>query len=182
MTPLVILSIENDDDRAFMEELYLSYRRLMFSELWKTLHNEDDVNDVQQDCIIRLMGKIPLLRALDRDKLVNYIITTCRHSALNFIRSENHTRQYAFDEGFDALSDMVSPSEDRLLRAERREDILSAWQALDEKSRRVLELKYVLEADNAMIAQEFGVGEASVRMLLTRARSRFKKLLDGEEK
>ena len=33
MIPLIILSIENDDDRAFMEDLYLSYRRLMFSEL-----------------------------------------------------------------------------------------------------------------------------------------------------
>lgn len=33
MIPICILAIEDEDDRAFMENLYMSYQRLMYSTI-----------------------------------------------------------------------------------------------------------------------------------------------------
>ena len=44
--PLMILAIENDDDRAYITELYLKYRKLMYSvaiEIVRDPHIAEDM-------------------------------------------------------------------------------------------------------------------------------------------
>ena len=40
MIPYCILVIEDDDDRAFMEQLFVDYHRLMYHEIFKLVHNQ----------------------------------------------------------------------------------------------------------------------------------------------
>lgn len=42
MLPLVILAIEDENDKAFMTWLYLQYRRLIYSEIWKIIGGGDE--------------------------------------------------------------------------------------------------------------------------------------------
>ncbi len=63
--PLIILAIENDGDRAFMEKLYLDHYRLMRAAARKVLMTGDDADDVVNEALIRLIGKISVLKALD---------------------------------------------------------------------------------------------------------------------
>ncbi len=46
MLPLIIMAIEDEDDKAFMAWLYLQYRRLIYSEVRKIVGNTDDVEDL----------------------------------------------------------------------------------------------------------------------------------------
>lgn len=46
MLPLVIMAIEDEDDKAFMTWLYLQYRRLIYSEVRKITGNTDEVEDL----------------------------------------------------------------------------------------------------------------------------------------
>ena len=62
MIPIIILTIENEDDRAFMEGLYLSYNRLMRSEIHKILKDSWATEDVEQNVLEKLIDKIPLLK------------------------------------------------------------------------------------------------------------------------
>ena len=75
MIPYCILVIEDDDDRAFMEQLFVDYHRLMYHEIFKLVHDQWAAEDVMQSTLVRLIDKIPELRIKDRDHLVNYIIT-----------------------------------------------------------------------------------------------------------
>ena len=54
---LIILSIESPEAREFMSELYLSYHRLMYSEISKVLSDSWAVEDVLQTALIKLIGK-----------------------------------------------------------------------------------------------------------------------------
>ena len=174
MIPLILQSIESPQDRDFMEALYLQYNRLILSEVRKILKNDWDTEDVMQQVLIRLIGHIPKLQAMDRSHTVNYIIVTARHTAYNFLRDNKHIVEFPFDETFDVVDDTLVSADERLITLEEIENAGIAWQLLDERSRRLLEMKYILEMPNEEIAQEIGVSANSVRMLLTRARDRLK--------
>jgi RNA polymerase sigma-70 factor (ECF subfamily) len=179
MIPSVVAAIEDIDDRDFMESLYYTYKRLIYSEIRKIVWEDWDVDDILQNTLLRLIAKIPLLRTLGRDQLVNYIISTARNTALNFVRDKKRITQFSFDESIDSL-DAYRASDtalERLELIEMMQAVGDAWSRLDEKYKRVLELKYILEQSNEEIAKEFDIGPNSVRMLLTRARSKLKELM-----
>ena len=86
MIPYCILVIEDDDDRAFMEQLFVEYHRLMYHEIFKLIRDQWAAEDVMQSTLVRLIDKIPELRIKDRDHLVNYIITASKNQARNYLR------------------------------------------------------------------------------------------------
>ena len=64
MLPLVIMAIEDEDDKAFMTWLYLQYRRLIYSEVRKITGNTDEVEDLLQSVVEKLIEKLSLLRGM----------------------------------------------------------------------------------------------------------------------
>ena len=82
MIPYCILVIEDDDDRTFMEQLFVDYHRLMYHEIFKLVHDQWAAEDVMQSTLVRLIDKIPELRLKDRGHLVNYIITASKRPAI----------------------------------------------------------------------------------------------------
>lgn len=174
MIPFIIQAIESPRDRDFMEALYLQYNRLIYSEVRKILKNDWDTEDVMQQVLIRLIGHISKLQAMDRSHTVNYIIVTARHTAYNYLRDNKRIVEFPFDETFDVVDETLVSADERLIVLEESEYTDMAWQSLDERSRRLLEMKYILEMPNEEIALEIGVSTNSVRMLLTRARDKLK--------
>ena len=73
MLPVIILSIENDDDREFMTGLYYQYNRLIYSEAKKILGSDSDAEDVLQDVLEKLIDKLDVLRGLESKKLIKDI-------------------------------------------------------------------------------------------------------------
>ncbi len=182
MIPCVLATIEDMDDRDFMESLYYSYNRLMYSEIRRILHDQWDTEDVLQETLIRLIGKIPLLRTLGRNQLVNYVISTARNTARNYLRDNKRVTQFAFDESIDSLDETKTSDRalERLELIEMMQAVGEAWAQLDEKYKQALEMKYILEKSNEEIANEFDIGVNSVRMLLTRARNQLKTIMEDE--
>ena len=78
MLPIIILTIEDDDDREFMTNIYLKYDRLMFSEAYKITRHCQDTEDVMHTAIVKLIDKIPLLRTFDQKRLAYYLIRTAK--------------------------------------------------------------------------------------------------------
>lgn len=171
MIPLIITSIEDDDDRRFMEDLYLSYNRLMFSTISKIISDEWAVEDILQTVLEKLIGKLQLLRTFSKPKLINYISKTSRNTTLNYLRSQSRrSNEISYDDEIEDAS-LTSPGvEDLLLMSEMIGNAHAAFEKLDDRNKRLLELKYFLEKTNEEIADELRVKPSSVRMMLTRAR------------
>ncbi len=180
MIPLLILSIENSDDRDFMENLFITYERLMYSEILKIVKDHWATDDILQSVIERLIDKIALLQTLPESKLINYIISSVRNTAFNHLR----TKKRHPEESYDAMIYIRSIEPDideRIITRERIANAKSAWESLDNRSARILEMKYILEKANEEIAAELGIEKDSVRMYISRARKAFKdKMKDAE--
>ena len=65
MIPICIQTIENDDDRDFMEWLFLEYHPLMYATIRKVIHDQWTCEDVLQESVRKFIDHIPQLREMD---------------------------------------------------------------------------------------------------------------------
>lgn len=182
MIPYCILVIEDDDDRAYMENLYLEYRRLIYSEVGKIVKNRWDTEDVFQNVLIKLIGQLSKLRSLSRNELVRYIITAARHNAYDYLRDQKGDRELSYDDYLEASDSEGHENgiEDLLISAEEIEFLVHIWPKLDKRTRILLEGYYILEKPMEELAVELGIKPGSVRMALSRARKNANELLKRE--
>lgn len=168
--PAVILTIEDESDREFMTRLYENYKRLMFSEISKVSSVCSDREDILNDSLVKLIGKINLLRSFDRKRLVNYIITTVRNTTIDYCRRDAHfsLNDFAADVGDTPCDNGFV--EDTVLDRISIEEFHKLWPMLNGATREILEKKYILGQSDSEIAQSLGIKASSVRMNLSRAR------------
>lgn len=182
MIPICILAIEDDSDREYMTWLFLQYQKLMYSTILKITQDQWMTDDVLQSSLEKLINKIALLRTLDRNHLVNYIITTCKNTAITEVQSKSKHMDLNFDDCRDR-----SPEEDLsmdawLIRKENIEALEHIWPQLDERSRYLLEARYILGKKAKDIAADLNASPESVRMALTRAkRNAYKLIIDTKK-
>ncbi len=171
MIPFIILAIENDDDRAFMERLYLDYNNLMYFEAKKVVESQWDAEEVVHSTVEKLIHKIDKLKEFDHKRRINYVITSIKNTALTYIHRDD---KLFFVESYDELEGQQDENFDlaEMLADEETADILyEAWQKLSVKRQWILNCKYVLEMSNDEIAKSAGIKTDCVRMLLTRAKN-----------
>jgi len=173
MLPSVIALIVDEDDREFMTQLFLRYRRIMFSEISKLISDQWDAEDILQNSLIKLCDKVSLLRDLDEHRRICYVITTVRNLAKNHIRDNHVVSICSFDDENLNLSDTISDGtniDQTIIIKEQLKDLASVWQMLDETSQRLLEGKYIMMKSDAELGHILGINPSSVRMMLTRSR------------
>lgn len=183
MIPYCILIIENDDDREFMATLFQRYNRLMYSTVMKIVKTPHDTDDIVQNALIKLIDKVDLLRTRNRNQLVNYIISTCKTTALDFINRGQTKNEVSLEEYPDLPDPDTGPNysehgvEVRMIKGEELEALRRAWPRLDIRTRQLLEGYYFLDKSAAELGKELGIKPDSVRMSLARARRKVFELL-----
>lgn len=98
MIPLCIAAIEDDHDRFFMEQLYYKYQRLMYSVIQRYTRDPWDADDIFQSTLPKLIDKLTLLKTLKRSKLTNYIISTCKNTAFNYLEKKSNRKEFSLDD------------------------------------------------------------------------------------
>lgn len=173
--PIAILLIEDDGDRAFMEGLYLDYRRIMFAQARKVLGSSQDVEDVISDACLALSCKISLLKAMTRPVLCAYVVSTIRNTAINHAikqqREKNHTVDLG-DEWFAQMPDSAQITGGECFRDEAITRMECAIAKLSEREASILNMRYYQEMDDREIARLMGAKPETIRKAIYRARKR----------
>ena len=175
MLPLVIMAIEDEDDKAFMTWLYLQYRRLIYSEVRKIIGNTDEVEDLLQSVVEKLIEKLSLLRGMEQNKLVNYIISTAKNTAYNSLRGKE---QEILWEDQEELADPAPMPEEHILAQEDLYRLARVWLDLDKKTQYLLSAKYILKKSGKEIASDLNMPPDNVRMALVRARRKARQAME----
>ena len=178
MIPFVILAIEDDDDREFMKAFFLQYERLMYSEIRKFTREPADVEDILQTVLVKLIEKVQLLRSMERKPRVNYLITAIKNTSINMVCKKRPIDSLDDIDWFDKDQPQAPDSvEDLVSRRETVSRMAEVWPLLDEKSRFLLQARYFLGMSQDEIAAELNIKSDSVRMEMSRARKKVRKLL-----
>ena len=119
------------------------------------------------------------LRRLEPEGLAGYIAAACRHTAYNAVRDSSRHPWLPLD-GEPEVPDERQEVEDRVLRRLELDALAQVWPRLDENTRWLLEARYILDYSDGELARELGVKPDSVRMALTRARRKARRLIENQ--
>ncbi len=177
MFPLCIMTLTDEDQRAFMEKVYLNYYRDMRNIAMGVLHHLQDAEDVIQDTCIALCKKAPMLMDMECNTLRSYIVISIRHRAINLLRKRGVRPELLWGESeyLDSLTVPCASVEEDVFSSVEQSAVTGAIALLPCRERSLMEMKYILGNTDAEIGEKLGVKPVSVRVLLTRTR---KKLLD----
>lgn len=176
MLPIIILTIENDDDREFMTGLYIQYHNLMYKIIFDVVKNSWDAEDVMQEVLVKLIAKISTLRTLEKQNLVNYIAVSCKNTAYNFFRDKKP--EIFLGEADDKYPDDSTPLDEYFAKEEDFTRLASAWPMLDEKTKYLLTGKYILKKSAKELAEDLKMPPDNIRMELVRAKRKARKTME----
>ena len=165
-----LMTIGNEDDRAFMAALYRKHQHFMLRIARKYTNNHADAEDVVSESCIALYRNIAALRALDDLCHCYYIASAVKRKALDLLGSaKRHQKYFVSLEVFGDVASSASIEKNFILQEEVAL-VLQAVEQLPLKERIVLKLKYEFELDCADIAKYDKLSLASIYKYLSRAR------------
>lgn len=132
--------------------------------------SNDDVEDLTQECLLRVYNNLDSLR--DLDKMEPWLRTVVRNAVFSWYR-ERKREQEVYSLGLETEHETEPysiPENDLLLYFVLQE----AMQTLSESDRQMFELRYGDGLSYREIAQHMGLNEEAVRKRITRALGRLK--------
>ena len=153
------------------DEFYREMHPRLWAFLVRTTHDPDLVDEIAQESFVRLLASRGVTLPGDRRRAYLFKI------AENLVRDARRRRARERTSPLDAAALEVAqaPAEPMSRRA------AAALGALSERERKILWLAHVEEWKHDEIAVVLGLAAASIRVLLHRARRRFKEHFEAED-
>ena len=179
----IILAINNEDDRAYVEKIYNQYGKKIYKIAFNILNNEEDSEDCLHDVVKIIIDNLEMFQALEGEQLIKLLVTCSRNAALNIYRknkikhiNERQRKSYTDDETDEKGLDIESVSDDGMfvdlivINEESRKRISEMIEDLDPIYKDVLYLRYQYSMKNQDIAKLLKVSESVVKVRYHRAK------------
>jgi RNA polymerase sigma-70 factor (ECF subfamily) len=142
----------------------------------RQLRAPDLVEDALQETLLRVLRHFRSGKTLESpERLPAFVHSVCHNVTLEMIRSK--TRHPQVSENAQEPVDRRDDAELQLVTEERKRLVREILSQLPEKDRELLRLAALEEVENAELCRRFGVTPDYLRVLLHRARLRFRDAL-----
>lgn len=168
-----------------MTNLFWDYQALMYRTAYRITREHQSAEDLVQETCMSLIDHLDVVKRLDSNRLRSYIASVTRNLSINYVVKRKRRSRYSFlTDDPDVLNSKADDEEvdSGLIREAEIETLKTALQALNEKERLLLELKYGDEKSNAETAKIFAIKADSVRSYLTKARRHLQEKINEESK
>ena len=185
MLLLLLSTIESEDDRAFLAQLFdAQYVRLCKKAAAITQNNQVS-EDLVQDVFLYVVKHIQKFRQMDCCTLRHILDISIKRRCYDYFKKQNVRKKHlcgSLDDDDSSVSVLRSNvnTEEEAIDNLTVEEVSEAIRKLSDNYRYVIEAKYLLNLTDGEIAKELGIGKASVRQYLTRARRKIYELCEGE--
>ena len=185
--PIVILRMEDEDDRQFVTELYQKYKLNMYYAARRIVKDPHTAEDMVQESCIAIINNLEKVKAVEVCRRRAYIVSLVKNTSINYVVKNKRRSKYSFtaeDEVLSQQPDLDSDIEEQLIHNCEIATIKSALLKLSEKDRTILRMRYFDDLRDGDIANYLNIKANSVRYYLTLARRRLYASmmeLNGEE-
>jgi RNA polymerase sigma-70 factor (ECF subfamily) len=172
---LQALAAGNEDAENY---LLACFSRPVQLTLWTRLRSPELIQDAYQETFLRVLAYFRSGKTLDNPaSLPGFVHTVCRNTALELLRG--HMRHDQMPEHIAAPVDLAPNPEGEMIADERKWVVRQLLSELPEKDRELLRRVFLEEEDKDLVCAEFQIDRGYLRVLLHRARIRFRaKLLE----
>ena len=182
----IILSIVDDDDRAFVEKIYVKYEKQLYLQSMKYLNNHHDAQDCVHNTVKIIVEAIEKFKmAQEMGYIERLLFVVCRNCALNFLRVRNrrHEHEHSLcrynyqEEEYEEMDipDYASCVDKLYISEEACERLYALINELDDKYRDVVLLK-CLGLDNHHIGEIMHISDNLVSQRYKRAKAQLLKM------
>ena len=191
---LMLLAL-SDDDRIFVERIYMEYGNYMYSVALNILKNKHDAEDAVNDAMCKIIKYLSKFEKGANEEVCN-MVTICIRSIIknkaidNYNKkkkyAKHHTDCYVKDEETDeyVMMDFKDENfvlEDKIIRDEECEIVRKALLELTEDMQDAVNLVYMCGYSGIEAADFLGISDVALRARLFKARKKLKKILEKKE-
>ena len=164
---IYLQTIETDEEKSKFEEIYRTYRGLMYHVAFERMHHEQDAEDAVHHVFMKIAENIKIIEPVS-PRTKQLVVTMVNNHVTDVFRSRGRHPTAAFDdESLSRLSTNTLEGEDLLT-----ECILK----LPEQQRMVIWLKYVYGYNLHEIAKLLGISLSWAQKIDQRAKKKLEAL------
>jgi RNA polymerase sigma-70 factor, ECF subfamily len=135
------------------------------------------IEDIRQETFLRVLNFVRSDRTLDRpERLGAYVHSVCINVMMELLRAS--TRHPPIPEEAQNLADGRASTESGVVTRERKELVRTILSSLSENDQSILRAVFLEEADKDEVCKRFQVDRDYLRVLVHRAKNRFRAALD----
>lgn len=180
MLSLLLLTIDNEQDRSKLEQLYLTYHRSLYFTAYDILKDHHAAEDAVQTSMVKISKHLDKIYEIKCNKTYAYLVTIVR----NYSKSE-YNRCLKIDKRTDNDCDIAQIVDDfiidqRLIRHEKSQVIAEQLSKIKASYADIISLKYYHDLSHSEIAQLLQISESNVRVQLYRAQKALAKVLKNK--
>ena len=185
---IILAVIQDDDERAYLEQLYLSTHKRLYWIAYKMVKNDSDSKDCVSEAYRALAQNYDRYKELDRNGQINMLVTCCQNAAIDLINRRKRLWSYEssttdFDRDiFDSLSDCLRDAESAYIVNEETRIMLSLFCNLNARERDMLKLSEFTGKSYKQVAEIFNTTPNNVAVTIHRARLKLKSEYEKMEK
>lgn len=181
MLPLCIALIEDESDRAFMENVYQDYKALMYKIAIDCGVQRQDQDDIINTACLAMCKNVKTLRPMECNALRTYVVLCIRSASINFFKAN---KRYVLSGDFNSMMykilTMESNIEDEALARMGIETVKTAICLLKGREREVMIMKYFFGMNNREVADLYGLNIDNVRQIDNRGKQKLSKTLNKD--
>lgn len=181
----MIMMIESDEQRSFVEDIYYKYRWKMMAICVGILKNSDDAQDALSDAFAHIIEDVERFQEVENRE--GFLLVTTRNIAINLYNQKNNQLNRSFSstmhekEAFQSkeldLPDLEVDPEQIAMDHLLVDEIKELLKTMPEELSIVIVYKYLYNFRNSEIAKMLGIDRTLVNVRLYRARQKLQKLL-----
>lgn len=151
--------------------------RRVFLLIYRIVRNVDDAQDLTQEAFIKALQRQDQLK--DLDKAAHWLSRIASNTAIDFLRRSGRVSFTEIEEApAPALRSRSDSPEQRVLRAEHREQLEAGFEVLTERERLALTLRDIEDLPAEEVAARLNCSKATVRSHIANARVKLRRFLE----
>lgn len=153
------------------------FGELLLIKLRNRLRHPQVIEDLRQETFVRVLTALKSKNGIQSpESLGAFVNSVCNNLLFEMYRRDSQQRNVEMDDRFDPPDDRAS-TESEMVTAERCEEVRQVLEELPPKDRELLRMVFYEEVDRAQICRSFRVEREYLRVLMHRAKLRFRECL-----
>ncbi|MBQ8496052.1 MAG: sigma-70 family RNA polymerase sigma factor [Clostridia bacterium] len=172
MLQILLLTIENDDDKLIFEEIYHKYKKASMRRALKLLNNNKyDAEDAFQKAWLQISQYLNRLESHDDSVIATYIMKTIEFKAIDVANENNEYRGKLEPAEINPQEYISDDLMYQVCNRERHEMIVKVIHSMNEKYKDIMIMAYLQGFDVKSIAEQLNINEKTVWTRLYRGKN-----------
>jgi RNA polymerase sigma-70 factor (ECF subfamily) len=159
-----------------MSKIYEEYEPLMLRYALSLTKNKEMAEDAVHNAFLAIIRRKEKYLSLSCRDLRNLIVIITKNKCIDLLRQRKKYVDIQIDDMGDVLAANELPIEEHVILKDEFESVREHLMSLDERSRLVLEMKYILGMTYNEIGEHLGLTSKHVETCITRAKEKVRRL------